>query len=141
MDSDGTVHGGWPDDGADVNRPDVVAEVTACFEAYEAALAADDLDALDAAFWDSAHVVRYGIADHEHGAAAIAAWRRATSGAVHPARRLVGTVITTFGSDAATVSCRFVNGDEPGHGRQQQTWIRRPEGWRIVAAHVSFVAG
>jgi hypothetical protein len=126
-------------DATEVNRPEIVAEVTAVFEAYERALIAHDLEALDAAFWDSDDVVRYGIADHEHGAAAIAAWRRATPGAVDSRRRLIGTVITTFGNDVATVSCRFVNGDEPGHGRQQQTWVRRPEGWRIVAAHVSFL--
>jgi hypothetical protein len=124
----------------EVNRPDIVAEVTERFEAYERALLANDMEVLDAAFWDSQDVVRYGIADHEHGAEAIAAWRRSAPSSVHPARRLVGLVVTTFGNDVATVSCRFVNGDEPGHGRQQQTWIRRPEGWRIVAAHVSFLA-
>jgi hypothetical protein len=25
-------------------------------------------------------------------------------------------------------------------GRQMQTWVRFPEGWRIVAAHVSIIA-
>jgi Protein of unknown function (DUF3225) len=25
-------------------------------------------------------------------------------------------------------------------GRQSQTWVRMPEGWRIVAAHVSMLA-
>jgi hypothetical protein len=25
-------------------------------------------------------------------------------------------------------------------GRQSQTWVRFPEGWRVVAAHVSLMA-
>jgi hypothetical protein len=25
-------------------------------------------------------------------------------------------------------------------GRQMQTWLRCPEGWRVVAAHVSVIA-
>jgi hypothetical protein len=56
------------------------------------------------------------------------------------ARSLERTVITTFGRDAATSSTLFCR--TPGKlGRQIQTWIRLPEGWRAAAAHVSVVDG
>ncbi len=50
-------------DGTDmeINLPDVVAEVAAAFARYEAALTGNDVATLDAAFWDSAAVIRYGI--------------------------------------------------------------------------------
>jgi hypothetical protein len=123
----------------DINRPNVVSEVEQAFRAYERALADDDHQTLERAFWDSQHVVRFGLRDWQHGAAQVAKARRDGLIRVHPERRLTDVVITTFGGDTAVVSCRFENGDSPGHGRQQQTWRRLPEGWRVVAAHVSFL--
>jgi hypothetical protein len=121
----------------DIDRPEVVAEVTACFEAYDEALLANDVEALVGWFWPSASAVRYGIGENLYGAAAIAAHRRAHAGGVVRApfsRR----VVATFGDAAASVCADF---DEGGRsGRQSQTWIRFPEGWRIVAAHVSLGA-
>jgi hypothetical protein len=122
-----------------INRPDVVAEVDQAFRAYERALADEDDEALARAFWDSEHVVRFGLRDHQHGAAAVAGARRDGLIKVHPDRQLVDVVITTFADDTAVVSCRFRNGSSHGTGRQQQTWRRMPEGWRVVAAHVSFL--
>lgn len=125
----------------DVDRPGVVAEVTAAFVAYEAALVANDVAAMTDAFWDSPSTVRYGIADQQYGAEAIAAWRR-TAAPVPPGRRLGPTLVVTFGDDVACVSTEFRNdGDDRTVGRQSQTWVRRPEGWRIVAAHVSTIPG
>lgn len=121
----------------DIDRPDVVAEVTAAFTDYEKALVANDAGALGAWFWDSTAVTRFGIADRQTGAAELHAWRSAQP-PLPPGRRLFDTRVTTFGSDLATVTTRF---DYPGArdrpGRQSQTWVRFPQGWRIVHAHVS----
>jgi hypothetical protein len=55
-------------------------------------------------------------------------------------RRTAGTVITTYGRDAAVASTLFYRDSAPGKvGRQMQTWVRFPEGWKIVAAHVSMI--
>jgi hypothetical protein len=53
-------------------------------------------------------------------------------------RRLLRTEITSFGRDFATASCEFLKVDSKRRGRQMQTWMRTPEGWRVVAAHVSW---
>jgi hypothetical protein len=50
------------------------------------------------------------------------------------------TVITTYGRDFAVASTLFHRDSMPGRvGRQMQTWVRFPEGWRVVAAHVSII--
>ena len=124
---------------ADVNRPEVVAEVRAAFERYEEALVNNRVEVLDALFWPSPHTVRYGTSENLYGYAAIAAFRAARS----PAglmRKTEKTVITTYGRDTAVASTLFYRDSAPGQvGRQMQTWIRFPEGWRIVAAHVSII--
>ena len=121
----------------DIDLPDIVAEVTAAFAAYEAALVSNDVTTLDALFWDSPHTIRYGIAEVLYGAAEIKAFRAARP-AAGLARTLDRTTITTFGRDMATPSTLFRRA--PGKlGRQMQTWVRLPEGWRVVAAHVSLM--
>jgi hypothetical protein len=120
-----------------IDRDDVVAEVTAAFEAYEKALVANDTAALAEAFWDSPAVVRFGIADRQTGAGQLRAWRAAQP-QLPPGRRLFDTRVTTFGTELATVTTMFdYPGGEDRPGRQSQTWVRLPEGWRIVHAHVS----
>ena len=123
----------------EINRSDVVAEVTAAFARYEAALTSNDVATLDALFWDSAEVIRYGVGENLYGAGEIAAFRAARPSA-GLARSLSRTVITTFGRDFATASTLFERGSAPGKiGRQMQSWARLPEGWRVVAAHVSLI--
>lgn len=124
----------------DINLPDVLAEMTAAFARYEAALVGNDTAALRDLFWDDPRVIRYGIAEILHGAAEIAAFRAARSPA-GLARDLSRTVITTFGRDFATASTLFHRATMPGRvGRQMQSWARLADGWRIVAAHVSVIA-
>lgn len=121
----------------EINLPDVLAEVSAAFARYEAALVSNDVATLDELFWDSPHTIRYGIGEVLHGMDEIRAFR-AGRPAAGLARSLKRTVITTFDRDAATASTLFRRG--PGKlGRQMQTWVRLSEGWRIVAAHVSLV--
>ncbi len=123
-----------------INLPDVKAEVEAAFAAYEAALVGNDVKTLEALFWDDPLTIRYGIGENLYGMEAIRAFRRARS-PVGLTRTLGQTVITTFGRDAATAMTLFTRDSAPGKmGRQSQTWVRLPDGWRIVAAHVSVIA-
>lgn len=123
----------------EVNIPEVLAEVTSVFEAYEAAFVANDTEELARLFWQDARVVRYGIADMQHGPEELAAFRRDFV-AVDLARDLDRTVITTFGRDLATASTLFRRASAAGKvGRQMQTWVRFPDGWKVAAAHVSIV--
>lgn len=123
----------------ELDRPDVVAEVKQAFERYEQALVSNDVDALDAPFFDDERTIRYGGSENLYGYAEIAAFRRARPPA-GLARRLSRTVITTYGRDVAVASTLFHRSSVPGKvGRQMQTWVRFAEGWRVVAAHVSVI--
>jgi hypothetical protein len=119
-----------------VNDPQTLAEVTAAFEAYEAALMANDVQVLDGLFWGSPQVLRYGVGENLYGHDEILAFRKARPGG-SPQRALTRTVITTFGADFATANTEFLRTGASRSGRQSQTWVRLTEGWRIVAAHIS----
>ena len=119
-----------------INRPDVVAEVAAAFDRYESALVGNDVAMLDTLFWNSPHALRYGATENLYGYDAIAAFRAARS-AANLARTVTRVAITTFGADFATANMEFVRAGSTRIGRQSQTWVRMPEGWRIAAAHVS----
>jgi hypothetical protein len=123
---------------AEVNLPDVQRELGALFERYEAALMRNDVAALGEFFWDHEAVTRYGFADWQHGAAAIAAYR-ATVPMPNFTRTLYELRITSFGRDFALVQTQFRRSDTPGLGLQSQAWVRfAGVGWKIVAAHVSW---
>ncbi|VIO67712.1 oxalurate catabolism protein HpxZ [Bradyrhizobium ivorense] len=123
----------------DIDLPDVLAEVTAQFERYEKALVTNDVAVLDELFRNDKRTLRYGIGENLYGYEEIMAFRAARS-AVGLMRRIDRTVITTYGRDAAVASTLFYRDSTPGKvGRQMQTWVRFPEGWRIVAAHVSVI--
>jgi hypothetical protein len=122
-----------------INHPQVRAEVQAVFARYEDALVNNKVEVLDALFWHSPHTVRYGAAENLYGFDAIAAFRAARSPA-GLARQLARTVITTYGRDMATAMTEFRREGSASIGRQSQTWVRLPEGWRVVAAHVSLIA-
>jgi len=123
----------------DVDIPDVRAEMEAAFARYEAALVANDVPTLNALFRAAPETIRYGTAENLYGFDEIAAFRGSRSPA-GLARSLARTVITTYGRDAAVASTLFRRSTAPGKlGRQMQTWVRFPEGWQIVAAHVSLI--
>ena len=123
----------------EIDLPEVVAEVREAFELYEKALVSNDVAALDALFHDDPRTVRYGGGENLYGFAEIAAFRAARSPA-GLARTLSRTVITTYGRDFAVASTLFQRPAAAGKiGRQMQTWVKFPEGWRVVAAHVSFI--
>ena len=122
-----------------IDDPATLAEITAVFEAYERALMGNDTAALDTMFWASARAVRYGVGENLYGAAEIAAYRRSRPGGAPP-RTLNRTAITSFGTDFGTACTEYVRVGGTAIGRQTQSWVRMPEGWRIVAAHVSQMA-
>lgn len=121
-----------------LNAHEVVQEVTREFLDYEAALMANDAAALNAYFWQSPLVTRYGMCDRQLGHDELVAYR-ATVPPPNFTRSLHDVRITAFGPDMAVAMCEFKRSDTPLHGFQTQTWVRMPEGWRIVSAHVSMV--
>ncbi len=122
-----------------INDPRVQAEVKAVFARYEDALVHNKVEVLDELFWRSPHTIRYGAGESLYGYDAIAAFRAARS-AAGLARQLSRTIITTYGRDFATAMTEFQREGSASLGRQSQTWMRLPEGWRVVAAHVSLIA-
>jgi hypothetical protein len=123
----------------EIDLPEVVAQVRSAFEVYEKALVGNDVPALNALFRDDARTIRYGGGEILYGYAEIKAFRAARS-PVALGRTLSRTVITTYGREFATASTLYERPSAPGKiGRQMQTWVKFPEGWRVVAAHVSLI--
>ncbi|MBC7621595.1 MAG: oxalurate catabolism protein HpxZ [Candidatus Saccharibacteria bacterium] len=122
----------------DINLPEVLAEVTAQFNRYETGLVNNDVAVLDELFWNSPHTLRYGATENLYGYAEICAFRasRPTQGLQ---RTVLKNVITTYGRDFATSNVEFQREGIDKTGRQSQTWVRTPEGWRVAAAHVSLL--
>jgi hypothetical protein len=123
----------------EVDIPEVVAELTAVFEAYERALVGNDIETLNRLFWDSPLTLRYGTraSELQYGHEAIAAFRR-QRGAVDQRRTLMNQRVTTFGRDFGVTNTEYRPAGSDRIGRQSQTWVRMESGWRIVSAHVSF---
>lgn len=123
----------------DINLPEVLAEVQAAFARYEDALVHNKVEVLDELFWDSPHTLRYGATENLYGYVAIQEFRasRPSAGLM---RSLQNTVITSYGRDFATANTEFLRPNSAAIGRQSQTWMRTPQGWRVVAAHVSLLA-
>ena len=123
----------------EIDLPEVVAEVGQAYERYERALVANDVATLDILFRKDERTIRYGIAENLYGYLEVAAFRAARSPR-NLMRTRTRTVITTYGRDFAVASTLFHRDSLPGKvGRQMQTWVRFPEGWRVAAAHVSII--
>ena len=122
-----------------IDDPDVVAEIAVQLARYEAALMDNDIAVLDMLFWKSGLTRRFGANENLYGFDAIAAYRIARPGGAAP-RRVLRRSITSFGRDFATADIEFQPVGSERTGRQTQSWVRAPEGWRIVSAHVSFLA-
>jgi Protein of unknown function (DUF3225) len=122
----------------DINLPDVLAEVEHACSRYESALVTNDVAVLDELFWNNPLTLRYGVTENLYGYDAICAFR-AGRPAAGLARTVLMTAITTYGRDFATANLEFQRIGSSKTGRQSQTWMRTPEGWRVVAAHVSLL--
>ena len=121
-----------------INEPTTRVEILALVEHYEDALDRNDIVALDAMFWCSDQVVRFGVGENLYGEAEIAEFRRRRAGG-SPQRKVRRIAIATFGRDFAVANVEFQRVGSKTIGRQSQSWARLPEGWRIVAAHVSLM--
>ncbi len=121
-----------------IDDPAVLAEVEAAFDRYERALVTNDVAVLDELFWKSPTTLRYGATENLYGYDEIAAFRAARPSA-GLARTVTRRVITSYGPSSATANIEFVRDGDRRIGRQSQTWVKMPEGWRIVAAHVSLI--
>jgi hypothetical protein len=123
----------------EIDLPEVMAEVRDAFGRYEQVLVSNDVAALNEMFYDDARTIRYGAGENLYGYTEIMAFRAARS-PVALGRTLSRTVITTFGRNFAVASTLYERPSAPGKvGRQMQTWVKFPEGWRVVAAHVSLI--
>jgi hypothetical protein len=124
----------------DIDLPEIVAEVRAAFARYEQALISNDVAMLDSVFHNDHRSIRYGVGENLYGYQEIEAFRAARS-PIGLDRTVSKTVITTYGRDFAVASTLFHRPSMTGKvGRQMQTWVRFPEGWRVVAAHVSIIS-
>ncbi|KQZ01736.1 hypothetical protein ASD45_13390 [Pseudolabrys sp. Root1462] len=123
----------------EIDIPEVVAEVRKAFDEYEKALVNNDVAKLDELFRDDPRTIRYGAGEILYGYAEIKSFRAARS-PVGLGRTLSKTAITTYGREFATAATLYERPSAPGKiGRQMQTWVKFPEGWRVVAAHVSLI--
>lgn len=118
-----------------IDDPALLAEVTAAFEAYERALMADDVPAMDALFHNAPTTNRYGVGEVLYGIEAIRAFRKGRGGS--PQRRLGRVAITVYGDAFATADAEFFRENSDRRGRQTQSWVRFADGWKVVSAHVS----
>ena len=121
-----------------INDPEIVAELQALYPKYEAALMANDAATLTQMFWASPYAMRFGVTENLYGIEEIEAFRKSRP-PTNLARIVRRLDVVTFGRDLGCVTLEFertANGKIIS-GRQSQVWVRLPEGWRIVSAHVS----
>jgi hypothetical protein len=123
-----------------INDPEVVAELSALYPRYEEALVSNDVEALVAMFWAGPQVMRFGVTENLYGPEELASFRKARP-TINLARTVTRIDIVSFGRDFATITLEFERASTKGTvcGRQSQVWVRLPEGWRIVQAHVSLL--
>jgi hypothetical protein len=123
-----------------INDPEVVAELAALYPRYEHALVTNDVEILMEMFWASPHVMRFGVTENLYGPEELASFRN-TRPAANLARTVTRMEIVTFGRNFGSITLEFERTTVSGtvHGRQSQVWVRLPEGWRVVQAHVSLL--
>ena len=121
-----------------INDPAIVAELAELYPLYEEALVTNDVDTLTRMFWSSPYAIRLGAGENLYGVDEIEAFRKSRP-AVNLARQPIRLEIVTFGKDFGSITLEFERTTATGivRGRQSQVWVRLPEGWRIVSAHVS----
>jgi ketosteroid isomerase-like protein len=110
--------------------------VLACFTAYEEALSAGDVVAMDSWFAEETRTIRFGIADEQWGAEEVRHWR-AVAPRVPAGRSLSKTRVDLWADNLALVTTLFRYPASVSDGRQSQIWLRTDAGWRIIHAHVS----
>jgi hypothetical protein len=127
---------------SEVNLPEVLAELAELYPRYEQALVSNDVETLVSMFWEGEPVMRFGVTENLYGPEELEAFRNARLG-VNLARTVKRLDIVSFGRDYGSITLEFERATPKGtiRGRQSQVWVRFPEGWRIVSAHVSLLPG
>lgn len=123
-----------------INEPEVIAELRALYLRYEEALVSNDVHTLMAMFWTGPEVMRFGVTENLYGPEELAAFRKGRP-AANLARTITRLDVVSFGLDFASITLEFERSSASGtvRGRQGQVWVRLPEGWRIVSAHISLL--
>jgi hypothetical protein len=124
----------------EINIPEIHRELSELYPAYEQALVDNDVETLTGMFWASSYAMRFGVNENLYGTAEIEAFRKSRP-AAGLVRRITRLDVVTFGRDFGSITLEFER-ETPAktmRGRQSQVWVRLPEGWRIVAAHVSLL--
>lgn len=116
----------------------VASEIRAEFDAYETALQANDVSALAGFFWQDPRAVRLSGGGGLYGYEEIAAFRRARD-VSDVARELLRVDVLALAADLGVATAEYRRIGSGRRGAQSQVWMRRPEGWRIVSAHVSLI--
>ncbi len=119
-----------------INDPDVIAELRELYPQYEHALMTNDVEKLVTMFWADTRVMRFGATENLYGYKEIDEFRK-NRPAANLAREVMRFDIVSFGKDFASITLEFERGAR--HGRQSQAWVRFPQGWHIVSAHVSLM--
>lgn len=123
-----------------INDPEIVHELQELYPIYERALVENDIATMTRLFWDSPFATRFGAGENLYGSDQIEAFRQSRP-ATGLARKITRLEIVTFGRNYASITLEFERGSLGRiiQGRQGQVWVRLPEGWRIVSAHVSLL--
>lgn len=120
----------------EATRHQAEAEVRAAFDAYETALNTNDVEALITAFAADPKTVRMTTDGGLFGIDEIAAFRKGRE-VSDIGRTLTRVEINAVSEQVVVAVANYTRTHSGKKGSQTQVWHRRPEGWRIVAAHVS----
>jgi len=124
----------------EINLPGVVAELQELYPRYERALISNDVETLVEMFWAAPEVMRFGVTENLYGHKELEAFRKSRP-AANLARTTTRLDVVSFGHDFASITLEFKRNTAKGivRGRQSQVWVRLPQGWRIISAHVSLL--
>lgn len=114
----------------------VAAEIRDAFDRYEAALMANDIDALNAFFWRDPATVRLSPEGGLYGYDEIVQFRRKRD-VSDIVRKLDRVQILVLAAGLGVATAEYTRLGSGRRGAQSQVWKFFPEGWRIVSAHVS----
>ncbi len=122
----------------ELDIPEVLAEVRAVFDRYEAALLANETAVLDEIFWADPRTVRFGTTEILFGHDAIRAFRATVASYAQRVQEQVQ--ITSFGRDFAATHLVYRRVQSGAIGRETKIMARFADGWHVVSAHVSILA-
>lgn len=121
------------------NSTDSLDDLRAAVTAYDGALRADDLDAVDAWFDRAPTTTRFGEQGAVRGAEAIDAMRRRQRPGLTRDRVDDRADLWQVSAGAAVATLEFTRPDG-SQGLRTQVWRQTEKGWRITHAHLSVIS-